>query len=54
MSFKPLYQNEILFHEMHKLIVSMGYHIVSIVPQVFDEETWELIQVDCVYSRNDN
>ncbi len=54
MSFKPLYQNEVLFHEMHKLIVSMGYHIVSIVPQVFDEKTWELIQVDCVYSRNDN
>ncbi len=53
MSYKPLYQNELLFDEMHEFLSSRGYYLVSVSPQIFDEKTWELIQVDALYKRHD-
>jgi len=51
MSLIPLYQDEMLFGEMHNLLTSKGYTLVSIEPGFSDEHSGQLLQADGIYHR---
>ena len=54
MSLVPLYQDQRLFHDMHKLLGSLGYVLVSIEPGFIDEQSAQVLQIDGVYHRNND
>jgi FkbM family methyltransferase len=51
MSLTPLYQEALLFSDMHKLLSDKGYKLVSLEPVFCDKETGQLLQVDGIYHR---
>lgn len=53
MSIVSLYSEALLFDEMHRRLVELGYRLVSIEPGFTNEDTGELLQFDGVYHRYD-
>lgn len=51
MSLIPLYQETLLFIDMHNLLSEKGYTLVSIEPGFCDKNTGQLLQVDGIYHR---
>jgi FkbM family methyltransferase len=51
MSLTPLYQNELLFDELHTFLKSKGLMLVSLEPGFADCRTGQLLQVDGIYQR---
>ena len=51
MSLTPLYEDEILFGEMHTLLTNKGYSLVSIETGFSDPISGQLLQVDGIYHR---
>lgn len=49
MSLIPLYQDELLFDEMYRVLYQRGYRIVSIGPEFFDDETGQVLQVNSLF-----
>ena len=54
MSFVPLYENQILFDELHDYLIGKGFARISIQPVFIDFNTGQILQVDGIYKRNDN
>jgi FkbM family methyltransferase len=52
MSLTPLYEEEMLFGEMHTLLSEKGYCLVSIETGFSNPITGQLLQVDGIYHRN--
>jgi FkbM family methyltransferase len=51
MSLVPLYEHQILFAEMNKMIHDKGYKIISIEPSFSDDESGHMLQVDGIFYR---
>jgi FkbM family methyltransferase len=51
MSLVPLYDGELLFHQMHMIMSDLGYGIVSIEPTFLNPTTGQVLQVDAIYQR---
>jgi FkbM family methyltransferase len=51
MSLVPLYEGELLIHEMCQLLYGKGYCLVSIEPGFTDRQTGRLFQVDGIFHR---
>ena len=51
MSLVPLYEDELLFGEMNKMLNDRGYRIIAIEPTFSDEESGHLLQVDGIFYR---
>ena len=51
MSLVPLYQDGLLFPELHSLLSGKGYALVSIEPGFSDRNSGQLLQVDGIYHR---
>lgn len=51
MSLVPLYDEELLFGEMHSLLSEKGYSMVSIEAVYSDRTSGQLLQVDGIYHR---
>ncbi len=51
LSLVPLYQDDILFDEMCRLMMAMGYTLISIEPGFTDIETGQLLQCDGIFRR---
>jgi FkbM family methyltransferase len=51
MSFVPLYEDQILFDEMNKILHDRGYRMISIEPSFLDEESGHMLQVDGIFHR---
>ena len=51
MALVPLYDGELLFNEMHNLMMSKGYHLVAIEPGFWDKKTGHLLQADGIFRR---
>lgn len=47
----PLYEGEILLAEMISVMSDKGYTLISLEPVFYNEETGQLLQVDCTFSR---
>lgn len=52
MSVVPLYQEEVLFHDMHGLLTASGFRLISIEPGFCDTESGRMLQLDGIYSRH--
>lgn len=52
MSLVPLYEGELLFHEMSGLMIEKGYSLVSIETMLSDNNTGQLLQVDGIFHRH--
>ncbi len=50
-SFVPLYENQVLFKEMHEHMRTLGYVMTSIEPMFCDPSTGEILQADAVFRR---
>lgn len=53
MSLVPLYEGELLFHELYSLMIDNGYSLVAILPGFTDKHSGQLLQVDGVFHRLD-
>jgi FkbM family methyltransferase len=51
MSLIPLYEGELIFSDMHRLLSEKGYTMVSIEPVFIDNNSGQLLQVDGIYHR---
>ncbi|MDH5546807.1 MAG: FkbM family methyltransferase [Gammaproteobacteria bacterium] len=51
MSLVPLYEGELLFGELHKLLTEKGYTLVSFEEGFHNPKTGQLLQVDGIYHR---
>jgi methyltransferase, FkbM family len=51
MSFVPLYDNQMLFEEMHNYLSNKGFSRISIQPAFINFVTGEILQVDGIYQR---
>ena len=51
MSLIPLYQDELLFSNLHSILSKKGYSMVSIEQGIVDKNSGQLLQVDAVYHR---
>lgn len=51
MSLIPLYQDELLFSDLHSILSKKGYSMVSIEQGIVDKNSGQLLQVDAVYHR---
>jgi hypothetical protein len=51
MSFVPLYEGQILFHEMYSLITELGFRPIGFEPGLFDRNTNHFLQVDGLFAR---
>jgi FkbM family methyltransferase len=51
MSLIPLYQDELLFDEIYRILREKGYTLVSIEPGFSDENNGQLLQVDGIFHR---
>jgi FkbM family methyltransferase len=51
MSFVPLYENQILFDELHDYLIRKGFERISIQPVFMDFNTGQILQVDGIYRR---
>jgi len=53
LSLKPLYQGEASIAEMIALLERNGFHLALIDPVTFDQRSGVLLQIDCVFLRDD-
>ena len=53
MSLIPLYQGQALAHELDALLRGRGFRCVDLIPGFRRPETFELLQYDGVYVRDD-
>jgi FkbM family methyltransferase len=51
MSLVPLYEGEMLFDELHRLMKESGYSLVDIIPGFADRNSGRLLQIDGVFHR---
>ncbi len=51
MSLVPLYENELLFHEMCIYMKEKGYGLIGLEPGFYDHTTGQLLQVDGIFNR---
>ena len=51
MSLVPLYEEEVLFDEMHKLMTQEGYRLIAMEPGFLDCNDSQLLQFDGIYHR---
>jgi len=51
MSLVPLYEGEMLFNEMHTLMISKGYNLIAIEPGFADKNTGHTLQADGIFHR---
>jgi FkbM family methyltransferase len=51
MSLTPLYEEELLFGELHNILSNKGYNLVSIEPGFTDPRSGHLLQIDGIYHR---
>lgn len=51
MALVPLYEEELLFGDMHKFLYEKGYSLVAIEPGFSDPKTGQQLQVDGIYHR---
>jgi len=51
MSLVSLYEGQLLFPEMYKLLSEMGYSPISFDPEFIDEQTGQLLQLDGTFHR---
>jgi hypothetical protein len=51
MSLIPLYEGELIFSDIHRLLSEKGYTMVSIEPVFIDNNSGQLLQVDGIYHR---
>lgn len=51
-SFIPLYENQALFDDIHKLLTNLGFSYYSHGDQHWNEKTNELVYEDSIYIRN--
>lgn len=51
MSLVPLYENDVLFPDMHKYLCEMGYELVGMEPGFTDRTTGRLLQLDGIFHR---
>jgi len=51
MSLLPLYEGDILFHDMCRNLHQQGYRMVAIEPGFSDEQSGQLIQCDGIFHR---
>ncbi len=52
MSLVPLYDGQMLFSELHALMLERGYELVSMAPGFSSATTGELLQLDGTYHRS--
>ena len=52
MSLLPLFEGELLFHEMCSLMYDKGYLLIAIEPGISDQESGQLLQVDGIFHRS--
>lgn len=53
LSLEPLYEGEVLVHEMIGLMLNKGYRLVNIEEGMSDPRTGHLLQCDCVFFRKE-
>ena len=51
MSLVPLYEGELMFEDLKKMIEDNGFELFSLEPGFFDQESGKLMQVDGVFFR---
>lgn len=51
MSLVPLYEGELLFHEVCALMTRKGYNLVLIEPEFSDPESGQILQVNGIFRR---
>lgn len=51
LSLVPLYEGEVLFDEMCRLMVEKGYSLYSVDTAFADENTGQMLQADCIFHR---
>lgn len=51
MSLVPMYDGELLFNDMCKLMSEKGYSLIAIEPGFADQESGQLLQVDGIFHR---
>jgi FkbM family methyltransferase len=51
MSFVPLYEGQMLFHEMYLMITQLGFRLIGLEPALFDKNTNHFLQVDGLFAR---
>jgi FkbM family methyltransferase len=51
MSLTPLYEDELLFNEMYRLLYEKGYRLLAVEPGFTDTRTGQLLQLDGVFQR---
>lgn len=51
LSFKKLYADDVLFHEIYQYMNNMGFHLIHISPGFKNEQTDELLQVDAIFAK---
>ena len=53
LSLEPLYEDEVLLHEMISLMIRKGYRLVHIEEGMSDRRTGHLMQWDCAFFREE-
>lgn len=51
MSLVPLYQDQINFVDLYRMIEDRGYRCISVEPGFTDPSTYEMLQVDAIFER---
>jgi FkbM family methyltransferase len=51
MSLAPLYQGQIKFVDLYRMMEDRGYRCISIEPGFTDPRTYEVLQVDAIFER---
>ena len=51
MSLVPLYNSELLFHQIYIIMNELGYELISIEPAFLDPKSGQLLQIDGIFSR---
>jgi FkbM family methyltransferase len=51
MSLVPMYEGEVLFCDLHRIMESKGYSLVSLSPVLSDPSSGSLLQIDGIFHR---
>jgi len=51
MSFAPLYENQMLFEDMHQYVAQKGFSRISLQPAFMNFNSGQIFQVDTIYQR---
>ena len=50
-SFKPLYQCQMLFHELYLLLYSLGFKLTGMVNNMYDASELNIVQADGIFEK---